>query len=575
MRRNRRVQLWALAVGLCAHQLKAQSPQPKAPTPRDSTAFYRALDLEGAGKYREAAALFRQALNTATAVSALLGLERAYAEMHWTDSLLAPLDTLIRRSPREQIFRAVQLRSLQSLGREEELQAAFEQWVRDTPRDPAPYREYARLLLQRGAAQRADSVLARARIQLGGTGDLQLEVAQARAAMGQWEESAKAWRLALASSPYLEQAAAYALAPTPNEIRDAIRAQLFAPPVLVAARRALATLEAAWGTPGNGWLALRDLPPDSASAAAWLDFAQRAEVEERWTHARDALAGVLRWRPSPDIALRAAVAALNSGDPGGALALAPLTSGGADSARIARALLSVHVRALAALGRPATAERLVASYDRWLTPTSRATLARSIAFGWVRIGDMSRARSALNVAGSDADSSDAAGWLALYAGDVKTARRLLRSGADASPELALALSLISRVRADSSVALGQAFLTLARADTARAATALVESAERLPEVASLLLYTAGQLRASIRDDAQATLLWKRVVEQYASSAEAPAAELEWARALRRRGNGVEASQRLEHLILTYPQSALVPQARRDLELVRNSIPGTP
>src|SRR5256885_12665710 len=51
-----------------------------------------------------------------------------------------------------------------------------------------------------------------------------------------------------------------------------------------------------------------------------------------------------RWRPSPDIALRAAIAALNSGDPGGALALAPLTTVGADSARIARSLLPLHVR---------------------------------------------------------------------------------------------------------------------------------------------------------------------------------------------------------------------------------------
>src|SRR5206468_821419 len=224
------------------------------------------------------------------------------------------------------------------------------------------------------------------------------------------EESARAWRAALVNAAYLEQAAAYALAPAPNEIRDAIRAQCFAPPLLVSARRALATLEAAWGSPANGWLALRDLPPDSTSAAAWLDFAQRAEAEERWTHAREALAGVLRWRPSPDIALRAAIAALNSGDPGGALALAPLTSGRADSA-----------------------------------------------------------------------SRDTAGWLALYASDIRTARRLLRTGGDASPELALALALISRVTVDSSVPLGQAFLTLARGDTVRAATAMVESSDRLPE----------------------------------------------------------------------------------------------
>jgi len=559
----------------------------------DSTAFYRALDLEGAGKHREAAALFRMSLRGSTAVSALLGLERAYHELQWTDSLLAPLDSLIRENPREGVYRSVQLRSLQALARDADMREAFERWLRDMPRNPAPYREYARLLLQRGHAQRADSVLLRARAQLGGTGDLQLELAQTRAAMGQWEQSASAWRAALAGAPYLEQAAAYALAPAPLANRDAIRSQFFAPPVLVPARRALATLEAAWGTPANGWLALRDLPPDSASAAAWLDFAQRAEAEERWTHAREALSNVLRYRNSPDIALRAAVAALNSGDPGGALALAPLSSSveplrrdrtqsaltgsvaGFDSARVARTLLPVHVRALAALGRPATAERLVASYERWLTPTNRATLARSIAFGWVRIGDMTRARGALTVAGPDADSSDAAGWLALYEGDIKTARRLLRTGGDASPELALALGLISRIKEDSSPALGHAFLMLARGDTSRAATEMVETSERLPDIASLLLYTAGQLRMSLKDDARAIPLWQRVVEQYASSAEAPAAELEWARALRRQGDIPGATRRLEHLILTYPQSALVPQARRDLELARNNIPGVP
>lgn len=538
----------------------------------DSTAFYRALDLEGAGKYREAAVLFRRALNGPSSVSALLGLERAYHELQMTDSLLPPLDTLIRSNPKEAVFRGVLLRSLQSLGRHTEMTEAFERWVRDDPRSAAPFREYARLLLQNGQARRADSVLLRARRELGGTGDLQLEVAQTHAAMGQWEQSATAWRLALANAPYLEQAAAYALTPAPLAARDSIRARFFAPPVLVAARRALATLEAQWGSPGNGWMALRDLTPDSAAAAAWLDFAQRAEAEERWTHAREALSNVLKWRHTSDIALRASVAALNSGDPGGALAIAPLTSGGIDSARAARTLLPVHVRALAALGRPASAERLVEAYARWLTPTTRAQLARSIAFGWVRIGDMTRARGALTVAGPDADSSDAAGWLALYAGDIKTARKLLRAGGDASPELALALGLVARVKQDSAPDIGQAFLKLARGDSAGAATAMVVSAERLPDVASLLLYTAGQLRAAIRDEQNAIPLWQRVVEQYATSAEAPAAELEWARTLRRRGDSGGAARRLEHLILTYPNSALVPQARRDLEQVKGTVP---
>ncbi|HMC53961.1 MAG TPA: hypothetical protein VKH19_02215 [Gemmatimonadaceae bacterium] len=549
-----------------------RQPAAGTATVGDTTLFYKALDLEGAGKSLEAASLFRQALHTANAVSALLGLERVYAELHQTDSLLPAVDTLIRANPKEPIYREVQLRSLQTLNRDGDARDAFERWLRDAPRDPTPYREYARLLLERNQAQRADSVLARARIQLGGTGDLQLEIAQARAALGQWEESAQAWRSALAQAPYLEQAAAYALAPAPNSARDGIRSQFFAPPLIVAARRSLATLEDAWGTPANGWLALRDLPADSVSAAAWLDFAQRAEAEERWTHAREALASVLRWRQSPDVALRAAIAAINSGDPGAALGLAPLTLAGVDSARAARTLLPVHVRALAALGRPASAERLVVAYDHWLTPAARATLARSIAFGWVRIGDMSRARGALSEAGEEADSSDAAGWIALYAGDLRTARRLLRASGDASPELAVALALVARLEMDSAPDLGHAFLTLARGDTLQAATTLAESMERLPAAASLLLYTAAQWRRAARAEGPATELFKRVVEEYATSAEAPAAELEWARSLRRSGNALEAARRLEHLILTYPQSALVPQARRDLEVVRGSIP---
>jgi TolA-binding protein len=63
------------------------------------------------------------------------------------------------------------------------------------------------------------------------------------------------------------------------------------------------------------------------------------------------------------------------------------------------------------------------------------------------------------------------------------------------------------------------------------------------------------------------------VDVESSTPEAPQAELEWARALRRRGDHAGALAHLEHLILTYPQSALVPQARRELDLARAAVPG--
>src|SRR5262245_59955702 len=71
----------------------------------DSSAFFRALDLEAAGKYREAAALFRASLRTPNAVGAMLGLERVRAELGRSDSLITPLDSLIAERPRESVYR--------------------------------------------------------------------------------------------------------------------------------------------------------------------------------------------------------------------------------------------------------------------------------------------------------------------------------------------------------------------------------------------------------------------------------------------------------------------------------------
>ena len=559
-----RMRACALLLGLAA---------PAALLAQDSTAFYRALDLEGAGKYTEAAPLFRSALHGPNGASALLGLERVYSELGQLDSLLAPVDTLVRRNPHETVYRTVQLRTLQTLGRDAELRAAVDRWVQDAPGDPSPFREYARLLLQRGLTASADSVIRRAREVLGSTGDLQLEIAQLRAAMGLWQESAQAWRLALATAPYLQQSAVYALTPTPDSARAAVRTVLLAAPTEVGARRALAGLEMAWGSAADGWKALRDLPVDSASAAAWMDFASRAEADERWTLARDALMAALRWKRTPELTLRAAQASLGAGDPAAALALLPLTgSPVTDSAALARAYVPVQTRALAMLGRPSDAEHLIAAYHRWLTPGARTLLSRTVAMGWVRSGDLARARASLTAAGPDADSSDAAGWIALYEGKLGTARPLLRSSPEATPQLASALAIVSRIRGDSAPVLGRAFLALARGDSVAAAAGFVDAAEQQADARSILLSTAAQLYLARHDEARALALWKRIVEHEPQTPEAPNAELEWARALRRQGDTAGAVAHLEHMILTYPGSALVPQARRELELARGSIP---
>jgi hypothetical protein len=99
------------------------------------------------------------ALRTGNPVNALLGLERAYAELGWADSLLLVVDSLVQRYPTDASIRGVQLRTLQALGRDVDLERAVERWAREVPGDPTPYREHARLLLQRGQAAAAAEVI--------------------------------------------------------------------------------------------------------------------------------------------------------------------------------------------------------------------------------------------------------------------------------------------------------------------------------------------------------------------------------------------------------------------------------
>jgi hypothetical protein len=172
--------------------------------------------------------------------------------------------------------------------------------------------------------------------------------------------------------------------------------------------------------------------------------------------------------------------------------------------------------------------------------------------------------------------------VALYGGDLAGARRLLRrspasapgapAGGDALASLT-AMTVLSRTRAERSDALGAAFLALARGDSARAAAGFEAAAPALPDAAPSLLAAAARLRLARGDSAAAEALWRRLVDAHAAAPEAAEAELAWARALAGRGDRAAARARLEHLIVTYPESALVPLARRELEAL-GPTPGT-
>lgn len=547
-------------LALCVGSMRAGGQSP---------ALAQAMIQESRGQLRESAASYRSAITPTEFVQALLGLERVYAQLGWRDSLVSIVDSVVARNPAEPMTRTVQLRTLRAIRRTDEADAAFHEWTRVAPRDIAPYREWSRLLLAEGKFAEVDSVVLEAQRTLGNVRGLASEIAQLRVALGQWDRAAVAWREAIVPEDYLTSAAAFSLRAAPDSARRVVRLVLLSPPATAAPRQLLASLELSWGNGRDAWFALRDLPRNDSTADAWSAFAEDAERRGQWLAARDALQALQQWRPDAQRALRAATLAVEGGDPSSALLLAAQAAeklGPRDGPKTA---LAVRLRAYAALGRGADAQKAYDAVAAQLAPGERASLRRTVAWAWVRGGGVAEARAMLTDAASDPDD-ELTGWLALFDGDLAGARRGLRRADPRAGDAVNALALLSRTRVDTARAVGVAFLALARGDTLKAANAFAQSADSLPDAASVLLLMAARLHSAQKRPDQAMALWKRVVETQPATPEAPEAELEWARLLRERGDRTNAISHLEHLILSWPESALLPQARRELDLARGA-----
>lgn len=526
----------------------------------------RALDHENAGRYAQAREAWLEVMRAGAAIPAVLGLERVYSMTGDEDQLLPLLDSLVPLTPADAQLRGAQLRVLVVTGRDGAAAAAFREWRDLRPREVAPYRDYARILLYNARPQTADSVLAEAATALGGTRELLLEVAQLRAALGRWRDAADAWRETMRDQAYYEAAAIFSLSQAPNESRDAVREGLRAERPPLGAQQVLSQLELGWGAPLAGWQVIKDLPPSDTVLYVWGQFAEEAERAQAWGAARDALVAMhaaKRARGAVDAAIaeRGAVAALRANDPTTALTLARAAR--TPSVSPSEELVAVELEALARLGRGAEAERVLAEAAPQLGARARRH-TRTIAWAYIRAGDVAKARAVLADAPLDADDA-VGGWLALYEGDLVTARRALRFGDVAAPEAVAALSLLSRTRAERSPTIGAVFLALARQDSTAAVTQLLQAAGELSDAAPLLVAMAARLETARGADARAIPLWTRVAESYATAPEAAEARLEWGRALKRRGDLRGARTQFETVILDFPGSALVPQARRELE----------
>jgi len=249
-----------------------------------------------------------------------------------------------------------------------------------------------------------------------------------------------------------------------------------------------------------------------------------------------------------------------------------------DSNGVAQAAL---IQLLIADSQLDLAQERLAATSTAITADERAALRLALARARIGRGELDRAAAAL-----DDDSSVAAiaqgGWIALYRGNLKSAMEAFRIAGPYATDRAAAtdrtamMALLQRIQEESSPELGAALLSLARGDSVAAIAALRRAAARLPEQGGRLevLLLAGQVAAQKGGDQELTAiaLFDEIVRAGGEGAAPPAAELEWARVLVRSGRSVEAIPHLEHLILTYPRSAFVPEARRVLERAKGAIP---
>jgi tetratricopeptide (TPR) repeat protein len=560
-------------------------------------AIGQGFELERSGQYEQAASVYFATLRAEpTNLSALLGLERVLPPLNRLGELLPVAQRAAAASPANVALRGVLLRSYVALNEPDSARAVALRWAAAAPRDEAPYREWAMALEDAHHHGPAREVLLVGRQALGRPGAFGIEFAELSQLTGDWEGAAREWAAALRDAPVQLPNAASVLGEAPESQRERIAHVLTSggavgePAPL--ARRLAGELLLGWGQAARAWAVFEpSIDVTSSDAGAALQhFADLAAAHDSPAARRVRALALARYAdlaPEPRAARARADAArafIAAGDRAAARdvleRVARDTTAPPDAQQLAQAAV---VEALIDDGQLEEATRQLAS-DTRLSADDRAALRLRLARARIAGGDLDRAGS--TVAGdSGVEALALQGWIALYSGRLGAAQRLFRSAGpyagdrrDATDRSEM-VALLQHVPVDSSPELGGALYLLARGDSAGAVAALRRAADRVgpaggdegrPDVLLVAARVAAGLGLAQQQTALA--LFTEVVRTGGQGAAAPAAELEWARLLVRRQQTADAIQHLEHLILSYPGSAVVPEARRELERVKGTIP---
>src|SRR5437660_1395862 len=557
-------------------------------------AIGQGFDLERAGQYQRAATVYFTTLRgEPTNLAALLGLERVLPSLSRLPDLLPAAQRAVAASPRNAALRALLLRTYVTLNESDSARAVAQRWTAEQPRDEAPYREWAIALEDAHRFEEARQVFLFGRRALGRPGVFGIELGELLERVGEWEGAAREWAAALSEAPAQLPSAASSLAEAPAEQRERIVGAVLAAAPKALERRLAAELLLGWGQPERAWSVFAPTVTEPSADAAtalrrFADLANGGNTPDARRVRALALARYADMVPEP-LAVRAraeaARAFLGAGDRVAARRVLAQVAADSTAPPDAQALAqSALVEALIDDGQLSEAATRLGAESR-LSEDDRAALRLKLARARIQRGELDLADSVL-LADSSVDALALRGWVALYSGDMKEAQEMFRAAGpyagdrrDAT-ERSGVLALLQQLPGDRFPELGSALLLLARGDSARAVQSLRLAAARLEtrgsggEGRADILLLAG--RVAVRLDAlqqqTALTLFAEVAGTPGKSAAAPAAELEWARLLLRQLKTAEAIAHLEHLILAYPESAVVPEARRELERAKGAIP---
>ena len=547
----------------------------------------KGLLAERRGNAADAARLFTATLAQRRAdVAALMGLDRVLPSLNRRSDLLPAVERALTVDSTNIGILSIAVRTFASFGRTDSARKYTERWAARMPGDDGPYREWAMAAMDVRDHAQAKTALDLARRRLQQPTALASEYAQLLQQESDLGGAAREWVTAIRETPS-DRGSALALLGQATLAQRPVLRDALVKEGSIEARRLAGLLQVHWGESVDGTAVVRSsLPPRTEEALGLLrvlleELQGRDDRQSLLARATvlEAIAERQNGRDAVRSRMDAARAYADAGDERDARRL--LAQVAADSTApsgLTTAASTTLLGVLLAEGKAAEAERVLADLGSALDHDERDRQTRRVAMAWARRGDLVRAQQVV-VGDSSVAGLDLRGRLRLFAGDVAGAAQLLQAAGPYDDEREVAvvrvtlLVLLQSAGKDSLPVLGAALLALERGDTTATIAGLTEAATQLePRGAAEARLLAGRIAMARRDTTTAARLLRQADVREAPGT-AAAARLELARLAVLGGRDDEARQLLEKLLVDFPESAVIPEARRLRNRLLGTIPG--